>query len=98
MKIDILEYLGKHDGGVIVMLTIFYDNEYYDATFFYNKDFLALTPDESFEQKIGCQIEDWEKYIDLVYLIIDKIVPYEEIINIVSDFDPKKYNLYLDKN
>jgi hypothetical protein len=98
MKVDILEYLGKHDNGVIVLLSINYEDIYYDATFFYNNEFLALTPDESFEEKIGSQIEDWDKYTDLVYLILSKVVPYEEIINIVSDFDPSKYDLYLDKN
>jgi hypothetical protein len=97
MKIDILEYLGKHEDGVIVLLTIFYESEYYDATFFYNKDFLALTPEEKFEEKIGLEIEDWDNYNNLIYLILDKIVPYEEIINIVPDFDPSKYNLVLDK-
>jgi len=97
MKIDILEYLGKHEDGVIVLLTIFYDNEYFDASFFYNKEFLALTPEEAFEGKIGSEVEDWDQYTDLIYSILDKIVPYEEIINIVSDFDPSKYNLYLDK-
>lgn len=98
MKIDILEYLGKHEDGVIVLLSIFYEEEYYDATFFYNNEFIALTPEERLEQKIDSDVEDWAKYEEIVYLILNKVVPYDDIINIVSEFDPKKYDLFLDKS
>ena len=33
-KISILEYLGKLEQGVLVLLSIVYNNQYYEATFF----------------------------------------------------------------
>jgi hypothetical protein len=30
--------------------------------------------------------------------IMKKVVPYDEMINRVDDFDPSKYGLYLDDN
>jgi hypothetical protein len=96
MKVDILDYLGKHDNGILVSLTLNFNNEYYQCIFFYDNDFIALTPDDKLEELIGCEIEDWENYTDLVYLILSKILPYEEAINIVSDFKPDDYNIFLD--
>lgn len=97
MTVDIVDYLGKHDNGVIVLISLGYNNTFYEATFFYTKEILALTPEDSLEEKIGCDIEDWEGYQELMIEIIKKVVPYEEIINIVGEFDPSKYDLHLDK-
>lgn len=96
MKVDIPDYLGKHDEGVLVSLTVNFNDEYYQCVFFYDKEFIALTPDEKMEEAIGCEIEDWENYTELVYLILSKVLPYEEAINIVSDFKPEDYNLVLE--
>ena len=97
MKFDILDYLGKYEGGVIVLLSISYDEEWYESTFYYKEDLVALTPDEKLEEKLGCQIEDWEGYAQLMLDIIKRLVPYDEIINQVNDFNPDDYDLYLDK-
>lgn len=96
IKIDILDYLGKHEDGILVLLSIGYKDKYYESTFFYTKEMVALTPDDSLEKEIECEIEDWENYNDLVIEILKRVVPYEEMINIVNDFDPEKYNLYLE--
>jgi hypothetical protein len=97
MKFDILDYLGKYEGGIIVLLSISYDEEWYESTFYYKEDLVALTPDEKLEEKLGCQIEDWEGYAQLMLDIIKRLVPYDEIINQVNDFNPDDYDLYLDK-
>jgi hypothetical protein len=97
MTIDIVDYLGKHENGVIVLISLGYDNSFYEATFFYTKEILALTPEDSLEEKLECDIEDWEGYEELMIDIIKKVVPYEEIINIIGEFDPSKYDIHLDK-
>lgn len=96
MTIDVLDYLGKHDEGIIVSITIGLDGEYYDSTFFYRETLLAISVDESLEQKIGCNIEDWDRYSELMLAVVEKVVPYEEMIGRVDDFDPSKYDLYKD--
>jgi hypothetical protein len=97
IKFDILDYLGKYDDGVIVILSMLYDGEWYEASFYYKEDLVSLTPDEKLEEKLGCQIEDWEDYTKLMLDIIKKLVPYEQIINQVDNLNPADYNLYLDK-
>jgi hypothetical protein len=98
IKVDVLDYLGKHEDGILTLLSLSYKDEYYEATFFYTKDLLALTPDEKLEQELGSIIEEWEGYNQLMFDILNKVVPYNEMINIVNDFEPDKWGLFLDKN
>jgi hypothetical protein len=87
MNIDVIEYLGKVNEGVIVLISINYNDKYYESTFFYKENLVALTPEENFEKEIGCQVEDWENYNNLVMMIIKKIVPYEQIINRMDEIE-----------
>jgi hypothetical protein len=98
LTVDVLDYLGKINNGILVVLSIGYDDDYYEATFYYQEQLLALTPDDKLIDKIGCEVEDWDGYNDLMLEIMKKVVPYDEMINRVDDFDPNKYGLYLDDN
>ena len=95
MTIDVLDYLGKHKNGILVFISLGYDGEYYQASFYYQESMLVLTPEDKLEDKLGCLIEDWEGYPKLMMDILKKVVPYNEIINRIDEFDPSKYNLYL---
>jgi hypothetical protein len=98
MTVDILDYIGKHENVIFVLLSIGYEEEFYEATFFYRDTFVVLTVEESLEKKLGCEIEDWDGYGKVMYGIIEKLVPYEEMITKVKDFNPDEYGLYLDDN
>lgn len=87
---NILDYLGKYQDGVLIMLSIKYDDIYYDATYFYNKDHLVLTVCEELENTLGHPISDDDGYVDLIKTIISKSVPYEEIYNRLDDFVPNE--------
>ena len=95
ISIDILDYLGKHEGGILTLLSLGYQDKYYEATFYYREELVALTPDDRLEKELGCQIEDWEGYNNLMFNILKRVVPYEQMINIADDFNPDKYGLYL---
>lgn len=96
MTADIIDYLGKYEDGVIVLISLGWQNKFYEATFFYKEEFLALIPDPQLEEDLGCDIEDWSDYEDLMISIIEKVVPYDEIISRIDNFDPGRYGLYLD--
>ena len=93
IKADILEYLGKVNDGVLALLSLSYDGEYYESTFFYKDRLVILTTEERLEEKLGCVIEDWEGYNSLMLDIIKKLVPYDEMIGRVDEFDLSKYGL-----
>lgn len=95
IKVDIIDYLGKIDDGIIVLISLSYDGEYYEGTFYYKENLIALTPDETLEEKLGSVIEDWEGYNELVLDIIKKLVPYDEMIKRIDDLDLSQYGVGL---
>ena len=95
IKADILDYLGKIDDGIIVLLSLSYDDVYYEGTLYYKDKLVALTPDEVLEEKLGSVIEDWEGYNDLMLEILKKVVPYDEMITRVDDIDMNQYGIEL---
>lgn len=96
MNIDVLDYMGKHQGGIFVLLSLGHEEEFYEATFFYRETFVVLTVEEKLEQKLGCEIEDWSGYGEVMYNIIEKLVPFEEMINQLTELNTEEYGLYLD--
>lgn len=87
IKFDILDYLGKFNDGVFVLLSLSYGEYFYEATFYYTENMVVLTVDETLEKEIGTLIEDWPGYNDLMVSIIQKLVPYEEIVKTIGDLD-----------
>jgi len=79
-SVSILEYLGKLNKGILVLLSIMYKGDYYEATFFYTKDDILLTPSDELEKEIGTEIQKHPDYIDLLKEILKKIAPYDETI------------------
>lgn len=102
MIFDIIEYSGKINipgkGEVVmVILSLNYDNNYYDASFVYDsKNFVTLTVDESLEDEIGI-IEHWAGYNQLIMDIKSKIISYDEIIVRLDEIDISGYKINNDK-
>ena len=88
---DIVDYLGKYEDGVLVLLSIGYKEEYTEGTIYYSDKMLALTVDESIENDLGTPIELWSCYKDLLISILKRVVPYSEIINRLDDVDFTQY-------
>ena len=91
MKFDIIEYLGKLEDGVIVIISLNYEDEYYDSTFYYKNQFVTLTVDEKLEEVIGSTIEEWSGYNKLVLEIVEKTIPYDEIVTRLDEIDLLDY-------
>lgn len=94
IKADIVDYLGKYEDGVIVLLSInLNDEDFSEGTLFYSDKMLALTVDESLEKKIGSPIELWLGYRELLESILKRVVPYNEIINRLDELNLLQYDL-----
>lgn len=87
MTADIIDYLGKYENGVLVLLSIGYKGEFSEGTIYYSNEMLSLTVDESIEEELGMKIEFWDGYRDLLISILKKVVPYNEIINRLDEVD-----------
>ena len=87
MTADIIDYLGKYENGVLVLLSIGYKGNFSEGTIYYSNEMLSLTVDESIEEELGMKIELWDGYRDLLISILKKVVPYNEIINRLDEVD-----------
>ena len=87
MTADIVDYLGKYENGVLVLLSIGYKGKFTEGTIYYSNEMLSLTVDESVEEELGMKIEFWDGYRDLLISILKKVVPYNEIINRLDEVD-----------
>ena len=90
IKADIVDYMGKYENGVLVLLSINCDGSFSEGTVFYTEDNLVLTIDQSIEDKLG-PIEEWSGYKDLLESIFKKLIPCSEISTRIDDLDLDKY-------
>lgn len=93
INIDIVDYMGKFKEGVFVMLSVNYNNEFYEGTLFYTETDVRLTVDSRIEESLGCTIENWDGYMNLLEKTLRKCVPYSEII---SRLDEVNFDDYVD--
>jgi len=94
IKIDIVDYMGKMEGGILVLLSVNCDGSFSEGTIFYTPENLALTVSQEVEEKIGSPIEVWDGYQDLVVSTLKKLIPCEELLRRMDDVDFSKYLEY----
>lgn len=98
LKFSVLDYLGKIESGVLVLLSFTIEDEYYEGTFFYTDESILLTVDDEIEKKLEVSnIEEWEGYVELIRNILKSIIPYGEIYPRLDDVDFNKWNETLEK-
>jgi hypothetical protein len=98
IKADIVDYMGKYESGVLVLINLNIDGKFYEGTLFYSDKELVLTPDEQVEKVIGMEIELWDGYKTLLENILKKLIPYEEISKRLDEVDFEKYVSYYEED
>lgn len=88
--VSVIDYLGKFENGVLVLIAITFDNQYFDATFFYTKEELVLTISDEMEEIVG-DIKEHPNYKDLILLTLKKVLPYHDIADRIDDVDFGKW-------
>lgn len=91
IKADVIDYLGKMDGGVVVSVGVLLDEIYYNGILFYSNNNILLSMSDEFEKKINSPVEVWEDYKLLLELIFSKLENPSIIINSLKEFDINKY-------
>ena len=94
IKADIVDYMGKYETGILVLINVGVDDKFYEGTLFYSDKDIVLTVDNSIEERLGSEIELWDGYKDLLESILSKLIPYEEISKRIDDVDFEKYISY----
>ena len=91
IKTDIVDYMGRYETGILVLINVGVDDKFYEGTLFYSNKDIVLTVDDSIEEKLGTQIELWDGYKGLLESILVKLIPYEEISKRIDEVDFEKY-------
>lgn len=91
---SILEYLGQLDIGILVLVSIIYENQYYEATFFYTKDQMVLTISEDLELVLGHPISEDPEYATLLSEILKRLIPFDEMYTRLDEVDFSKWVEY----
>lgn len=87
IKVSILDYLGKIDNSILVLISFVYKGKYHEGIFVYTDEKILLTIDDSLEEAIGCRIEDYKEYTDILRFILKNVVPWSEMITRIDDVD-----------
>lgn len=98
ISFDILDYIGKHNNGILTLISLKHEEEFYEGTFFYTDEMVALTPDPKLEEVLGCVIEDYKGYNSLVNRLLNEVQPYKDMIEKLEDFKPNDYGLYKEES
>lgn len=98
MEFDIIEYMGQVDGGIFVLLSLNYRGKFFEGIFYYKEHKVALTIEKTLENLLGCKIEDYEDYKNLMLSIISKVLPYDEAKNTIGEFDKNHYKVIFNDN
>jgi hypothetical protein len=89
---SVIEYLGRIEPGVLVLISIVYQENHYESTFFYTKDQMVLTTSEELESKLGYSINQDPEYNQLILDVLKRVIPYTEIYNRIDEVDFSKWS------
>lgn len=91
MNFSVLEYLGRVADGILVLISVIYEEEYFEATFFYNNESFILTISEEMEERLGTPIQLHPEYNSIMQSIKAKIVPFNEIWEQMNDINLERW-------
>ncbi len=87
IKASILDYLGKIESGILVLVSLMYNGKCYEGMFFYTDEQIHITVDDQMEEAMGCDIKNHKEYTDILRFLIKNVVPWSEMINRIDDVD-----------
>jgi hypothetical protein len=89
-ELSVLEYLGKLEDGVLAIISVMYNSQYYEASFFYTDKDMVFTISDELESQVG-EIKNHPKYQDLLRKLIRITVPYNDIYGTLDPVDFTKW-------
>jgi hypothetical protein len=87
IKVSILDYLGKIEKGILVLVSFVYQGKYYEGMFFYTDEQILLSVEDDFEKIIGCKIDEHKEYKEILKYLINNVVPWNEMITRIDELD-----------
>lgn len=83
----ILFYKGRYEKGIIVSISIKFEDIYYDSLYYYDTDYMLLTVPNDLEIKLGHFITEDEDYFQLMLDLQNLVDPFDQIIDSLPILD-----------
>lgn len=91
IKVSILDYLGRWENSVVVLLSLMLGKDYHEGIFIYTNTEIMISIDDELENKLGCSIEKHKEYPEIMKFLIKNVVPWSEIYNRIDEIDFSKF-------
>jgi hypothetical protein len=91
LKADVIDYMGKMDSGILVLLSVNLDGKFSEGTIFYTEDNFVITVAEEVEEALGTKIEMWHGYSAFAESVLKKLIPCAELLGRMDEVDFSKY-------
>jgi hypothetical protein len=92
IKASIIDYIGKYEDGILVSVGLMYKGEFFNSIFYYTGEQMIINVEDKMIEKMGYYIEEHTEYYTLMEDIINKVEPYESIINKIEDISADENN------
>ena len=79
IDLNINSYMGIYEKGVMVILSINYNDEFYEGTYWYNNEIEVLTLNEPLREKFP-NIQEDESYEDIMKFLKENSLDYDKAI------------------
>jgi hypothetical protein len=76
----ILFYKGRYEKGIIVNISIKFEDIYYDSLYYYDNEYILLTVPDELEIKLGYSIKEDDDYLQLMLELKSLVDPFDQII------------------
>jgi hypothetical protein len=91
LKADIVDYMGKMENGIVVLLSVNLEEKFYEGTIFYTDENFVITVPGEVEEKLGSEIELWSGYKSFAESVLMKLIPCGELLQRMDEVDFSKY-------
>lgn len=86
LKLNIKNYYGIVENGVLAILSIEHDNKFYEGTYWYSDTIKLMTIEIDLENIIG-KIEDDAEYENYLIHLAEIATPLDQLINVLPKLD-----------
>ena len=76
----ILFYKVRYEKGIIVNISIKFEDIYYDSLYYYDNEYMLLTVPDELEIKLGYSIKEDDDYLQLMLDLKSLVDPFDQII------------------
>ena len=83
----ILFYKGRYEKGIIVNISIKFENIYYDSLYYYDTEYMLLTVPDKLEIKLGHSIIEDDDYFQIMLDLQNIVDPFDQIIESLPILD-----------